>query len=500
MRRNRVGMCLLAAIVCLTASCGNQNDEAPATAQTATGQQEGEENTAKDPDDSRGENRTVHMAVSGWTGWKPVVEVNGGLETAENSRLGQLGIKMEIQVEEDFQDIVGQFISGDISAFGCSVSQYAEIYPRLTEAGRNPEMICAVSRSKGADVVLAHKQVNSIRGLLSIEGKIASYEGAEAYHMFKWHISHDNSINEKERQTLLDAVTVCESPEEAYQMYSGGKAAALCAGEPELDLSQIIGDSDVLLTSEMNDNVLIYGIVFDRGIDNANASLAVNFVAALMNEIDENQSYNAISNVAFTGRADNYKLFGLVKNDQGVYETGRSIVKDLFVDMGGGTGYISNPPVETSVLLAAGFPSGQEPPVSGAAEEKGEVQFMTWEEWQNWKGQNVAENTYIIYFMPDSESFKYDPSETIEEIAETVQMRGGAEVVLFGHVANTGHGDTYDGRELSKRRGYAVAEQLIEMYGIMPKRITVVGVGNVESANSVQEGDRRVDVVFFDPE
>lgn len=104
-----------------------------------------------------------------------------------------------------------------------------------------------------------------------------------------------------------------------------------------------------------------------------------------------------------------------------------------------------------------------------------------------------------VYFETGRAELSEDSREALEEIASLAGDNPGLDFYIVGHTDNTG---SYDlNLELSMQRAKAVADELIEGYGIDPARLMPVGVGPVSpsATNSTEEGraeNRRVELVI----
>lgn len=445
------------------------------------------------------DDKPLKLAIDDSIAWTSIKNANGDLQTVTDSRLGELGINMEIQLDNTVESKVEKFINGEIDAFGCSVARFAELYPKLENANKSAVMVCVISKSKGAHEILSQQSIKSFDELLVDGGQVASYPDSCASDLLIWHVNNDDALTLEEKMKLKNSIKIYNSPEEAEETFLSGQASALCAGELELsiDFLKQNNEANVLLSSEANDTVLIYGIVFDGQYIDNHKSMVVNFVAALMNEVDENiNDYQKMGNYVFVGRKENYDLYGVIKNDKGEVEAKRSILKDLYFDMSTTSEKNTNYAIETAIMLETGT-SGWE---FMTEYEDGEITILTWEEWETKSGVNIAENFFEIYFKGESAEFEGDPTDTIEKINTLATIRGGTDIILVGHVANLGQKDTQNGRKISTNRAMAVAEMLADEYGVKKKRITVVGVGVNQSAEVYKESDRRVEVIFRESE
>lgn len=86
--------------------------------------------------------------------------------------------------------------------------------------------------------------------------------------------------------------------------------------------------------------------------------------------------------------------------------------------------------------------------------------------------------TLYITFPIDSAEIGSEYDDDIREVADAMKEDEEVSVEIAGHTDNTGPAEYNE--ELSQRRAEAVADRLVEMYGIDSNRVTPVGYGEAE--------------------
>jgi len=86
--------------------------------------------------------------------------------------------------------------------------------------------------------------------------------------------------------------------------------------------------------------------------------------------------------------------------------------------------------------------------------------------------------TLYITFPIDSAEIGSEYDDDIREVADAMKEDEEVSVEIAGHTDNTGPAEYNE--ELSLRRAEAVADRLVEMYGIDSNRVTPVGYGEAE--------------------
>ncbi len=105
---------------------------------------------------------------------------------------------------------------------------------------------------------------------------------------------------------------------------------------------------------------------------------------------------------------------------------------------------------------------------------------------------------YGIYFDHDSDAVKSESEPALKLIAKMLKANENLNVYVVGHTDTTGE-PAYN-MELSRKRAQAVADQLVKIYSISPKRLKAEGIGSLSpiSTNRTEEGkklNRRVELV-----
>jgi outer membrane protein OmpA-like peptidoglycan-associated protein len=220
-----------------------------------------------------------------------------------------------------------------------------------------------------------------------------------------------------------------------------------------------------------------------------------------------NNDSSVATEIASIGHIENFSLFGL-RNERGNWIKRRALLGDLYIDMGGSRPSVIN----ADILLRTTLPPLPPPPPCDGCREPVENCLCNkplCNECSNFLENCVCliilppeeveftpDRSYEFYFEPNTAIFRTDPSESLQKMFNDLTARGGMDAIIFGHVANTGRGDTISARRLSLDRAFAVANRLIDDYGIDPRRLKLVGMGNLASADTLSEYDRRVDVIF----
>ena len=510
----------------------------------------------------------IRIAVDGHSVWDSLESVR--------SELASLGIQMEIMRVDTTDKVFDAFINGNANAVGSTVAMLADMDSVLANSGKMPSLICVIAKSQGADSILAIEGIYTIRDLIREEGRIAVYPGSNARELLLWRVSGDVGITQEQRNNMENLFVWYQNREEAINAFIAGDVEALCT-------SETIDGANILMSSNLYDTVIIYGIVFDEAFINTHSSIINQFLATMMRAIENGLE---IEGIAPVNLIENYALFGL-REENGNWIQRRSLLGDLFYDMGGSRMNIVNadfllmrplPPFvntgnATSVTDAAAtlngnvtsdngrtitergfwygtelgrldnrliisgttglmtasllglqpntthyfkayavntagttfgsiisFKTGETPPPPPEIRIlQPDDELITVLQPDDELRVFIPDRSYSFNFIGNSSEFIDDPTETLERMHNDLLARGGMNVIIFGHIADIGVGDTPGGRQLSLERAIAVADRLVEDFGVSPGRIMVVGMGIMMANPNLDPADRRVDVVFINP-
>ncbi|MDR1914190.1 MAG: hypothetical protein LBQ68_06910, partial [Clostridiales bacterium] len=235
----------------------------------------------------------INLLISDWIGWKPVIDANGGLSTADGSIFNShFGIDVSITSEPEETLTPGiladALVSGEYNAIGCFVNQYAEVYPLLQSADISVKAIYAPATSDGWDYIISND--NSTINSKDIEPVIASRYGSNALFLA---LSYFDSVSGAEAlDNIIQSLELFKTNQEALEVYND-KAATWLATDKSGELSgeKILGEFAYGTTYKPE---AVIGVIVVKDSVTSNNNLSDGFVRGAINasrEYKENLDY-----------------------------------------------------------------------------------------------------------------------------------------------------------------------------------------------------------------
>ena len=134
------------------------------------------------------------LGVNTWSGFAPIVWMNGGLEPNENSKLSkEYGIKLRIKIADVFDDSRNSFKSDNFNLVYCKT----DVLPiemgassGMTETGA--EQFLQVDWSRGGDAIVVSKGIKTVADL---KGKTISVAEGTASHSLLIKVLESNGLS-----------------------------------------------------------------------------------------------------------------------------------------------------------------------------------------------------------------------------------------------------------------------------------------------------------------
>jgi NitT/TauT family transport system substrate-binding protein len=290
------------------------------------------------------------LGINTWSGFAPIVWLNGGLEPNTESQLYKnYGIKLRIKINDVFDNSRQNFLEGNYDL----VYATTDVLP--IEMGAGSEMTNAgavqfiqVDWSRGGDAIVVRKGINTVADL---KGKTIAYAIATASNslLIKVLESNNLTINDVILKKASDGI-------EAAKFYKAGAVDAAVVWSPDdLDCVDAIPGTKVLVNTKVATHIIADGILVKESFLNANKDLLVKFATAWL---DANGKINSspalakeaaeachlawdmptaffeagISNVRLTTLGDNKDFFGLTPTYQGI--TGEQLYSKMSIVYG----------------------------------------------------------------------------------------------------------------------------------------------------------------------
>ncbi len=451
--------------------------------------------------------KTYVLGINTWSGFAPIVKLNGGLLPNENSILfKKYGIKLLIKINDVFDDSRNNFKTDNYNLVYCTT----DVLPiemgagsGMVEAGT--KQFLQVDWSRGGDAIVVRKGINTVADL---KGKTVSVAIGTASHSLLIKVLESNglSMNDVNIKKVADGI-------ESAKLYKAGAVDAAVVWSPDDgDCVKAIAGTKVLINTKVATHIIADGILVKESFLNSNHDFLVKFATAWLEEnalinssdaelqdaaqafatafnVDKDFAVNGLHNVRLTTLGDNKDFFGLTPTYLGI--TGEQLYGKMSVvysDLGLAKNSVAWRSVSnTSVVEAVTLVTGQEAETSATfTPVTAEVKTKA----------AISNKKVTINFPTNSSTLSDDATATIDkEFVNIAKTFSNARIRIEGNTDAPGDKD-YN-KSLSLKRAQAVANYLAKEYKFDTNRFIVIGNGSKKAlADGVTESSesyRRTD-------
>jgi NitT/TauT family transport system substrate-binding protein len=445
------------------------------------------------------EDADLTLGINTWSGFAPIVWMNGGLEPNEDSKLyKEYGIKLRIKIIDNFDDSRNSFKSDNLNLVYCTT----DVLPIEMGSGSGMVEVGAVQFlqvdwSRGGDAIVVRKGINTVADL---KGKTISVAEGTASNTLLIKVLESNGLtmNDVSMKKVGDGI------ESAKLFKADAVDAAVVWSPDDLDCVAAISGSKVLVNTKVATHIIADGIVVKKDFLNDNSGLLVKFASAWLaanteinhSEMIEKEAAQAfatafnvdlafaldgINNVRLTTLGDNKNFFGLNPNYTGM--TGEQLYSKmsiLYSDLGLGKNSAAWRSVSnTSIIEAVTLSTGQE--------AEGSVTFTPVT--QEIKTKEAISNKKVSINFPTGSALLSDDAKSIidREFVNIAKSFAQARIRIEGNTDATGNNAV--NKPLSTKRAQAVADYLVKEYKFDANRFIVIGNGSTKANADGVEGD-----------
>jgi len=457
------------------------------------------ERAEKAPRKSKSSDVDLVLGINTWSGFAPIVWLNGGLDPNENSQLyKEYGIKLQIKINDVFDDSRNNFKVGTYDLVYCTT----DVLP--IEMGAGSGMVeseavqfIQVDWSRGGDAIVVRKGINTVADL---KGKTIAYAVGTASNSLLVKVLESNGLK------ISDVVLKKASDGiEAAKFYKAGQVDAAVVWSPDdLDCVDAIPGTKVLVNTKIATHIIADGILVKEPFLENNFDLLLRFATAWLDanaqinesdalkheaaqacadawDMDEEFFYEGIKNVRLTTLGDNKDFFGLNPRYQGI--TGEQLYSKMSIvysDLNLASNSVAWRTVSnTSVVEAITLTLNQESegvarftPVTAEVKQKAAI----------------SNKQVTINFATNSSTLSDDAKYTIDrEFGDLAKSFRDARIRIEGNTDAVG--DASYNKTLSFKRAQAVADYLTREYGFDVNRFIVIGNGMTKAVNDGVRGE-----------
>lgn len=447
---------------------------------------------------SKGVKPDLVLGINTWSGFAPIVWLNGGLDPNTNSELYQkYGIKLQIKINDVFDDSRNNFKTDNYNLVYCT----ADVLP--IEMGLNSGMVEAESKfflqvdwSRGGDAIVVRKGINTVADL---RGKTISVALGTASHSLLIKVLESNGLTMDDVKVKLVSDGI-----ESAKVYKAQEVDAAVVWSPDdLDCVDAVAGSKVLVNTKIATHIIADGILVKDAFLQENKELLVKFATAWLDangKINKSDAlakeaaeachlawdmpadffYSGIKNVRLTTLGDNKNFFELNTDYQGI--TGDQLytkMSQVYGKLGLSKSALSwNRVSTTEIVEAINLLENQE------AEGKVTFSAVTNEV----KSKAAISNKQVtINFPTNSSTLTDDAKATIDkEFVNIAKTFANARIRIEGNTDAVGNA-AYN-KTLSFKRAQAVADYLANEYGFDANRFIVIGNGMTKAVAAGETG------------
>lgn len=464
-----------------------------------TGKSSSKESKSTKSESNSGGDADLVLGINTWSGFAPIVWLNGGLEPNENSQLfKQYGIKLRIKINDVFEDSRNNFKTDNYNLVYCTT----DVLPIECGAGSgmveaSAKQFLQVDWSRGGDAIVVNKVIKSVSDL---KGKSISVAEGTASHSLLIKVLESNSLSLSD----VKIVKVGDGIESAKLFKAGNVDAAVVWSPDDLDCVDAVPGSKILINTKTATHIIADGILAKQSFIDSNKELLIKFATAWLDanskinasksnkkeaaqafatafNTDFNFAFNGINNVRLTTLGDNKDFFGLNSTYQGISgEQLYSKMSIVYSDLGLAKNSIAWRSVSnTTIIESINLTEGQE--------SEGAVKFTKATEEVVTK-EAISNKKVSINFNSGSATLSDDAKYTIDkEFVNIAKTFAQARVRIEGNTDAVGNGAF--NKALSLKRAQAVADYLIKEYRFDSNRFIVIGNGMSKAVNDGATGD-----------
>ncbi|MEZ4239334.1 MAG: phosphate ABC transporter substrate-binding/OmpA family protein [Myxococcota bacterium] len=449
----------------------------------------------------------LKVSIVSFHGYAPALVANGNsLKTKPGSTFADLGLNVELVIQDDIPTLATIFESGSAQCAWRTSDFWAQEQPNLRNAGLDGRAVMIVDNTQGADAIIAKDP--GVQKVEDLAGKSVALLQFTPSHGMVIDAIENSSLSARKKQSVkLVYVNAEEGTAGVRAMLEGGHVDAAALWDPDLSLAvKNVPGTHVVYSTKTATNLIYDVIVCDKRVldDPANEPAIGKLVEGWMKGVDQAEADpdNAVEALVSTE-----EFFALLAKDEG-----KPFVKGLFdtlvwtgvednariLGLAGGTNHYARVYKRfDGIYRAAGALANPNSPVidpaesielkyvqalltkDAAAQEKAKEPEFTFSDTEREKAQKneaIVTRPVTVNFASGSADLTKRAERTIdEEMVPMIENLGSAYFEVSGNTDSTG------GRQanlaLSQRRANAVVDYLVGQWEFPRERFKVVGNG-----------------------
>lgn len=452
-----------------------------------------------------GMTRPLRVGICTWGGYAGGIYQNKKLAAnVESEFYKKYGILLDIVLNDDLNTSFDSWKSGDVDIMWTTVDAFTTQAGNLPE---NPQIIYQIDWSRGGDVIVGKRGINSVNDLKGKKVSVAL--GTPSHSLLLKALEASNM-----KVSDIDIVSANSAPE-AAQFFKAGKVDAAVVWSPDdQDCIASVTGAGIVLSTKNASNIIADAFFAKKAFINQHEELIRAFTEAWLvgnakvnsdEGVKDSAAYylsvafnqpldfckSAINNVRLTTYGDNTNFFNLSGNYKGVKG------EDIYVAM-------------TELYRSVHYISGQVPAwktvvysnnlrnisLSDPTNTAENVSFNKATKTDS-TSSAIASKVVSISYPTGSYDLTDDAKSVIDrEMVPVTNQFGSSRIRISGNTDNVGNQTS--NKTLSFKRANSVVKYLVEQYHVSKDRFIVVGNGDSKpvSSNETEDGkakNRRTD-------
>lgn len=281
---------------------GNKQDASAPTSQSASASSDdknqndndvsangGSSNANASTDESDSETSGAPIEVNGecntYGGYTAVFVANGGNTTKAGSYFDQAGLNVTVNIEDNDDVIIQDFIDGKIDFFYMTVNKMSLVCKQLEDAGVDVVIPYLSDTSTGGDGIIANNQYQSIADLAGT--KIAMARNSVSTAVPVW-LLNQSGLDSVTIQGIINNFALYDSTQDAVQAFINGEAGAVSTWDITTALTA--ENSHVLFSTEDGQYLVIDALIVNKNFADAHPEAVQAIVDGTISAVNDMNS------------------------------------------------------------------------------------------------------------------------------------------------------------------------------------------------------------------
>lgn len=228
----------------------------------------GSSNANASTEESNSETSGAPIEVNGecntYGGYTAVFVANGGNTTQAGSYFDQVGLNVTVNIEDNDDVIIQDFIDGKIDFFYMTVNKMSLVCKQLEDAGVDVVIPYLSDTSTGGDAIVSNNQYQSIADLAGT--KIAMARNSVSTAVPVW-LLNQSGLDSATVQGIINNFALYDSTQDAVQAFVNGEAGAVSTWDITTALTA--ENSHVLFSTEDGQYLVIDALIVNKDFADA---------------------------------------------------------------------------------------------------------------------------------------------------------------------------------------------------------------------------------------